>query len=72
MPRPETGLVESSLFTGSPTDPRLVHELIQELGTADSVDILVSFIIPWVGDVANHAGTVDLGKHQRTATFSAV
>lgn len=29
MPRPETSLVESSLFTGSPADPQLVHELVQ-------------------------------------------
>ena len=48
MPRPETGLVESSLFTGSPADPQLVHELGREMRSADSVDLLVSFI-KWSG-----------------------
>jgi superfamily II DNA or RNA helicase/HKD family nuclease len=48
MPRPETTLAESSLFTGSPSDPQLVHELIREMQSADSVDLLVSFI-KWSG-----------------------
>ena len=48
MPRPETALVESSLFTGSPADPQLVHELGREMRSADSVDLLVSFI-KWSG-----------------------
>lgn len=48
LPRPETALVESSLFTGSPADPQLVHELGREMRSADSVDLLVSFI-KWSG-----------------------
>ncbi len=48
MPRPETSLAESSLFTGSPVDPQLVHELAREMRSADSVDVLVSFI-KWSG-----------------------
>ena len=48
MPRPETTLAESSLFTGSPADPQLVHELGREMQSADSVDLLVSFI-KWSG-----------------------
>jgi superfamily II DNA or RNA helicase/HKD family nuclease len=48
LPRPETALVESSLFTGSPADPQLVHELEREMRSADSVDLLVSFI-KWSG-----------------------
>jgi superfamily II DNA or RNA helicase len=48
IPRPETSLVESSLFTGSPSDPQLVHELQLEMRSADSVDVLVSFI-KWSG-----------------------
>lgn len=48
IPRPETPLVESSLFTGSPSDPQLVHELGREMRSADSVDLLVSFI-KWSG-----------------------
>lgn len=48
VPRPETPLAESSLFTGSPADPQLVHELGREMRSADSVDLLVSFI-KWSG-----------------------
>jgi superfamily II DNA or RNA helicase/HKD family nuclease len=48
IPRPETSLTESSLFTGSPADPQLVHELKREMLSADSVDVLVSFIM-WGG-----------------------
>jgi len=48
MPRPETPLANSSLFTGSPSDPQLVHELQKEMQSADRMDILVSFI-KWSG-----------------------
>ena len=48
IPRPQTPLVESSLFTGSPQEPQLVHELLEEMRSADAVDILVSFI-KWSG-----------------------
>lgn len=48
IPRPETALVESSLFTGSPGDPQLAHELGREMRSADAVDLLVSFI-KWSG-----------------------
>jgi superfamily II DNA or RNA helicase/HKD family nuclease len=48
VPRPETPLAKSTLFTGSPSDPQLVHELLQEMQSADSMDVLISFI-KWSG-----------------------
>ncbi len=48
VPRPQTPVIESSLFTGSPQEPQLVHELQEEMHSADSADILVSFI-KWSG-----------------------
>jgi superfamily II DNA or RNA helicase/HKD family nuclease len=48
VPRPQTPVTESSLFTGSPREPQLVHELQEEMRSADSIDILVSFI-KWSG-----------------------
>ncbi len=48
LSRPHTPMAESSLFTGSPKEPQVAHELIAEMGSADGVDILVSFI-KWSG-----------------------
>jgi superfamily II DNA or RNA helicase/HKD family nuclease len=72
VPRPETSLVQSSLFTGSPGDPQLVHELVREMKSADSVDVLVSFI-KWPGVQLLMSGLEELthrGARLRVITTS--
>lgn len=42
--RPETSVIENTLFTGSKSEPSMLSELKREILTSDSVDLLVSFI----------------------------
>lgn len=46
--RPSTSIAKNAVFTASKADPQLWHELVREIRTADSVDMVVSFIM-WSG-----------------------
>jgi superfamily II DNA or RNA helicase/HKD family nuclease len=44
LPHPLIPLVDTALLTNAPGEPRVVHQLVEEIASADRVDIVMAFI----------------------------
>ena len=63
--KPETSILENSLFTGAQNEPSMLGELKREIMTSDRIDLLVSFIrwsairtlLPELRQFTNRRGT---------------
>ena len=63
--KPETSILENSLFTGAQNEPSMLGELKREIMTSDRIDLLVSFIrwsairtlLPELKQFTNRRGT---------------
>src|SRR5262249_3825342 len=44
IPSPRTPLLDTTLLTNSPGDPRVGHEILSEIHSADRIDAVIAFI----------------------------
>jgi superfamily II DNA or RNA helicase len=44
IPSPSTPLLDTTLLTNSPGDPRVGHEILSEIYSADRIDVVIAFI----------------------------
>jgi len=70
IPAPQTPLLDTTLLTNSPGEPRIGHEILTELHSADRIDVVMAFIrrsgiAPLVETLRSHC---DGGRELRILT----